>query len=383
MNGKHRSSRLVATAGIFLFLILAFAGPVAAQEGVTYISEGQCIFEASDFDNCTAEDVRYGTFKVMEVIDGCTSTADTFTARIRAEVNATAAQRDDIAFWIGLTDYAATNPDAEPGDGALYGDSCYRQILSPTTTDPSAVDVNSGEGPYASLDSDNDFCGDIQQDVPTLANLPFDAGMVLTLPCADPDNDGVANLDACVSWENNRNVACADVTEALPGTPSKCDCGTFALPEVTIPEVKVWKIIVDKVTPQYPNSAEVFSFKLDGDTEDDFTPVEFTLTDGQTPFVSGALPEGTYSVVEAEPGSGWTLEKVVCVDDAGATYDPESIDLSGSEKTVTCTFTNTFEPPDSGVALPFWYLLIGGALLGAGLVALGAFMQHKARTLSA
>ncbi len=48
---------------------------------------------------------------------------------------------------------------------------------------------------------------------------------------------------------------------------------------------------------------------------------------------------------------------------------------------MTCTFTNTFEPPISGAPLPFLYVLIGTALLGAGLAALGALMQRKARAV--
>jgi hypothetical protein len=482
--------------GILLLLLLAFAGPAAAQDGVTYIESGACLFAASDYDGCTAGDAKDGAFQVIEVIDGCTSTDDTFTAKLSGSVTATAQERDDVAFWIGLTDYAADNTGAEPGDGALYGEACYRQIFSPTTTDLTAVKPDTGEGPYASLDSDDDFCGDAQQDVPTKANLPFDDAKTLTLPCIDPDNDGVANIDACVSWENNQNVQCDDVTEALPGTESKCDCGAFNLPGVVIGEKKIivdkvtpqypdsaqefsftlagvpsdqnipfdpvqftltdgqtpfdsgalpagtfsvvegqpatgwtlekaecvdaagasydpesidltgsaktvtctftntfeppvtdaWKIVVDKVTPQYPDSAQEFSFTLSGDPSDQevtFAPVQFTLTGAQAPFESGELPAGTYSVVEGRPATGWTLEKVACVDVAGKPYDPEEIVLTGDPTTVTCTFTNTFEPPDSGVPLPFSYLLIGGAALGVGLVAAGALMQRKARTRSA
>ncbi len=131
---KHWGQKSIITAGILLLLLLAFAGTAAAQEGVTYLSAGACIGAEIERPNCTANDVQYSAFKVIKVMDGCTSTSDTFTAQISAEAIATANERYDIGFWIGLTDYAATDPDAEPGDGALYGETCYRQILSPLTT---------------------------------------------------------------------------------------------------------------------------------------------------------------------------------------------------------------------------------------------------------
>ena len=370
---KHWGQKSIITAGILLLLLLAFAGTAAAQEGVTYLSSGSCMAEEVENPNCTANDVQYSGFTVIKVIDGCESTSDTFTAQIKAEAIATANARYDIGFWIGLTDYAASDPDAESGDGALYGESCYRQILSPLTTVLTEVDATSGVGPYASLDQSDDFCGDIQQGVPTFANMPFgvtaESTAILTLPCLDPDEDGVVNVDACTSWENNPGVVCESVADALPGTRSKCNCGSFNITGMII-EPALRKIIVDKVTPQKPGSTEVFSFTLDSapvDTaEQAFAPVAFTLTDGQEPFDSGNLAAGTYRVVEGTPPSGWSLEKAACVDSAGKTHDPASIDLTGASNTVTCTFTNTFEPPISGAPLPFLYVLIGAALLGAG-----------------
>ncbi len=491
MNQKQRSFKLVGIAALFLLLVLAFAGPVAAQEGVTYITEGDCISAASGNDRCSANDVTLGALTVTQVIEQCDSTTDTFTALVSATVDATALGRFDIGMWIGMTDYAAANPGAQPGDGARFGDSCYRQILSPVTTTAAEVNPTSGEGPYASLDGD--FCGDVQQGVSSLANLPYDDSSVMTLPCADPDNDGVANIDACVSWENNPKVTCANVTQALPGSPAKCSCGSFAAtgvdirkiivdkvtpqsqgseqafpftlsavedaaaangralepveftltdaqepfvtgalvagtysvaegavegwtsdggtcvdaagksydpagidltgPAVTVtctftntqelPPPSVGRIVVDKVTPQSPGSTQVFAFTLSAveapaETKAVFEPIQFTLTDAQEPFSSGDLLARTYSVVETDPGGGWTLEKAECVDDAGKTYDPAKIDLPEPAGTVKCTFTNTVKPPITGVPLPFSYLLIGGALLGAALLAAGALMQRKA-----
>ena len=115
--------------------------------------------------------------------------------------------------------------------------------------------------------------------------------------------------------------------------------------------MNIRKIIVDKATPQTPGSDQAFAFTLNGvptSSESAFTPVEFTLTDAQEPFVSDALSAGTYSVAETEP-DGWMLDEATCVDAAGASYDPAQIDLTGPAVTVTCTFTNTSKEPPADV----------------------------------
>ena len=86
-------------------------------------------------------------------------------------------------------------------------------------------------------------------------------------------------------------------------------------------------IIIDKVTNPGGNTQ---SFTFDPSWDDNFS-----LTDQDTPYDSGAIPQGTYSVSEAVP-TGWDLTEATCSDQS----DPSSIDLQPGE-TVTCTFTNT------------------------------------------
>jgi hypothetical protein len=86
-------------------------------------------------------------------------------------------------------------------------------------------------------------------------------------------------------------------------------------------------IIVDKVTDP------------SGDTQEfEFVPSwagNFSLADATTPYDSGPLVPGTYSVSEIVP-AGWTLTSALCSDAS----DPGAIDL-GPGETVTVTFTDT------------------------------------------
>jgi uncharacterized repeat protein (TIGR01451 family) len=91
-------------------------------------------------------------------------------------------------------------------------------------------------------------------------------------------------------------------------------------------------IVVEKVTDPSGDETQ-FPFQ--------FGEASFSLADGESE-TFGDLEAGEYSVSENTP-EGWELTSAVCSDQS----DPDEIQLEAGE-TVTCTFTNTKQEPETG-----------------------------------
>ena len=106
-------------------------------------------------------------------------------------------------------------------------------------------------------------------------------------------------------------------------------------------QLQTGNIIVDKVTVPATGEDPNFDFTASWLTANAATSPDFSLDDNDTPFDSGPLNAGTYSVAEINIPTGWTKTGDTCVSDAG---DPATsaaaIDLDSNE-TITCTFKNT------------------------------------------
>ena len=170
---------------------------------------------------CTANDTGLAAFAVREIVDGCTSPNDTFTAKVVATTKSTAATRYDIGIWVNLD-----------GTDAINGNQCYRQILTPVIPNP-WLGVTINGGPYFSYDGD--MCGDIRKNDLTVAYLP-----ALTFSCSDPDGDGFVDVSGAVSWQQNKNDVCSSVLDAIPGTQSKCRSNSFRV-DVSVPDLALSK----------------------------------------------------------------------------------------------------------------------------------------------
>jgi hypothetical protein len=105
----------------------------------------------------------------------------------------------------------------------------------------------------------------------------------------------------------------------------------------TFTDTQRGKIIVDKVTDP-SGSDQLFDFDASWLGAD----VDFQLADGTTPFDSGYLVPGDYSVAEVNIPGDWDLTNVSCNDDDGSNprANPASLVLDPGE-TITCTFENT------------------------------------------
>ena len=179
--------------------------------------------------------MRIEEFIPLEVIENCEEGVEGEAEMLfRVVVQAADEQsgspdRYDIGIFVSLDE-----------DEAIDGDNCFHDYLPPPLTeDPIFGDSNSDgiddvlDGPWPDLDNgDEDTCGDIfrgTQNIKTLQTLRF--------ACVDRADDGImdgeADLSWCVSWSNNRNNSggqlCTGLSNAFPGTPSKCACGVADL----------------------------------------------------------------------------------------------------------------------------------------------------------
>ncbi len=93
----------------------------------------------------------------------------------------------------------------------------------------------------------------------------------------------------------------------------------------------VGQILVDKKSNP-GGDPQTFSFTLAGGPDD--VDIDFTLSDKATPWDSGLITPGSYSVMETVP-AGWVQSAAACDDDS----DPSKIQL-GQGETLTCTFSN-------------------------------------------
>lgn len=193
-------------AAIAVLTLLPFVQPNAALAAA-------CVQTAFGGNlNCTAGDTRVAEITAMNVVDPCTGVGDTATIQLRLRIVANAANRYDIGYYVALD------------GGDAYTGNCYNGILTPVSATPSPA---SGSGPY--LDDDGDACGDIEQDVDNLVDLP-----PLVFSCADADANGQLDISTVVAWAQNAGDVC-NAAPALPGNSAKCEGGTFGSINVPVP----------------------------------------------------------------------------------------------------------------------------------------------------
>ncbi len=179
-----------------------------------------CVQDFQPGAGCTANDVRFEEFIQVSVIEDCPSGTPGFaTILFQVRVSADGSpSRFDIGMFI-----------ATDGGSALSGDSCLHDYLDPPLTDaPVYGDVNGNgvpdivDGPWWDDEADaSDVCGDMETNTEVLKTL-----VPITIACVDNTvpPDGIVDIEACASWDNNQGSTCTGVAAAFPGTPSKCSC---------------------------------------------------------------------------------------------------------------------------------------------------------------
>lgn len=232
MKKSFTSWKIIGILGIIALAIFASPNYARAQE-----SGNVCVADLGG-NSCTANDVRFEALTPVQVLEGCGQgeigvTEVIFDAHVASDGSPT---RYDIGLYFALD-----------GGSAYDGDSCYHDYLQgPLTTTPNySLDLlpigSAPDGTNDTIDHTvaNDFffrstsdtatdtCGDIAQNRAVLKRIA-----PIRIACVDNDLDGAADVSVCTSWKNNATQSepaggCVDVTAAVPGTPSKCNCTTI------------------------------------------------------------------------------------------------------------------------------------------------------------
>jgi uncharacterized repeat protein (TIGR01451 family) len=220
--------------------VLLTAVAVMASTGIAFAQEtgNVCVQDYRPGITCTANDVKISLFYVNQVAPVCQNVGDTATAYMTAQLVATSNLRYDIGLFVAMD-----------GGSALSGDSCYHDYLHPISN----TATPSGQDRFAPFyDAEGDTCGDIEQNINNFYDLA-----PITITCKDDDNDKqVDPISACVSWEQNANAACSGVTDAIPGSPSKCNCESIPV-DVFIRDAD---IKVDKQAPTSVQFGDTFNY---------------------------------------------------------------------------------------------------------------------------
>ena len=152
-------------------------------------------------NSCTANDLEVVGAVVTSTIDPCVAVGDTGIFTVDFTIGSgNATTRYDIGLYF-----------AADGGSAYDGDNCIH------TTSGDGQDLDGTPG---------DFC----LDTSSASNLISEE--TITILCTDSDANSVVDpLSTCASWKqgNASDTDCMDVSGAVPGTPSKCNCSTIDL----------------------------------------------------------------------------------------------------------------------------------------------------------
>lgn len=205
-------------AGILL-LSTATAARAGVQGGASSCAQNQ----AGVSLGCTAKDVNIATMELLEVVDGCTSTADTAQVKLKIYLSVNAAQRYDIGAYIAT----------DGGDGKTG--ACFKEYLPPPLVpSPTVAQLASGFGPYWDGGADGDACGDGKSNDPAIdpiVRILSQSGssstpQTITIPCTDMDANGFVDVGFVVGWRGTSRADCSGIAQAgIPQTSSKCSMG--------------------------------------------------------------------------------------------------------------------------------------------------------------
>ncbi len=160
---------------------------------------------------CTANDVGIASATNIRALDGTPLDSciegTTFSFVADFNVNLTAQARFDVGMYFDT----AGDPEA---DGALTG-TCGVNTIAPF--DPL---TGLGSPTFVQLDGAPDTCGDIDG-----SHNPQIVTVQVNDVVCKAGAGGLLSLPNCTSWrQSGSNETCDEVTDAFPGSPSKCNC---------------------------------------------------------------------------------------------------------------------------------------------------------------
>ena len=220
----------------FLFALLALAilaAPAFAQNCL----QDEYTASGGGKVQCTANDVSIAAVKNVQVIGGIGNkclAGQPFSFIADFEILTTSkSSRSNVGLYFGTGTGANQN-------GALSG-TCTDSIIAPQHPCSPGSNVTCGTAQYAELDGNTavDNCGDTSS---TDSSPAFGAGtedVVIEVDNVTCPLTGTSlSLPECTSWQvPGKQLNCFSPptsfpyqTSAVPGSPSKCSCGTLSIP---------------------------------------------------------------------------------------------------------------------------------------------------------
>lgn len=321
---------------------------------------GYCIKKAGS-GSCTAQDFKITAITTVNVDDGCSSQSDYMQIDIDVSFQKAVPTRYDVAAWFYRgVDLTSANLDfnnlayAQAIDGAF----CNRVGLQP------GLSIMGGSGTSGNVDGD--ACTDIAGSAGTLTPMRIND---VILPCRDISSpkDGVTDISACSSWQNNANQVCSTqfYTEAYPwansptagemapNTKSKCNCGEFDGGPliITIPNMSVTKSCTpDDIAPGETTTCTItltnsgngplMGAEFNGDTgffyQDDYPETQGTVDSA--------------SITPVQPATANTVEDRFILNSNGTNSTNQALNIypgdiaAGASFVVTYGFITTTDP---------------------------------------
>jgi hypothetical protein len=300
MLNKVTGAALAAALGVLAPAALAQTSQISA----TGIGCG------ADYSNnnlswtCNAGEIAISEVIDIEFVgdpDGCVLGQSLVieTATVVYDINTN--ERYDLTLWLG--DQEGTDPRGLAG----AGESCSAfSVPGPFNPTPDAAQ------PWG--DADGDQCGDLAftydptedpaglGDTRTFTNIP--------ITCQDNNNDGFADLQVLLTWEQQDSTACNVGTFPTgAGARSKCDYGITTnntLPIVEGPSLELAKTVINDNGGN--DVASSFDLTLTGNDGTHNAGVDYS--DGDTP----TIVAGVQYTVSETPNTGYTNTSITCID---------------------------------------------------------------------
>jgi hypothetical protein len=317
---------------------------------------------------CTANDVRIAAITAAHNLDGTViqtcNIGDriSFVATAQVVVGSTSS-RSNLGMYFAEDNQAGTG--GKDGGGALTG-SCYRDIIPPghpslnafctAANTPFSFCTGNGLGNstqtlgsnnYTTLDPAPDNCGDGNAGSTQSVDV-----LVQNVKCEPTSlTDPHLRLPNCISWQvPGQTIQCQSqpqtfpwVPAAIPGTPSKCNCGVLSVP-----------IIVQQAAITATKTANPTS-----QSGTDGGPVDYTVvvknTSNQGPVTINQLCDDKYGNITTAAGNACAAGSLCSSPNnvAGTTCAtnvtcPLPATLANPNDTVTCTFTGQI-PENSSI----------------------------------
>ena len=369
MNQRTHKTALMTPLRLAILALIAIVVALVASPRTGLAQGGTCIDDVTGrTNNCTANDVRISELRNSEDIS-CEAGSD-IDLNLRARLVATANERYDIGTFVALDggdartgtcqqDYLPP-PLSAGGTCSGSGQACHWDGDCPTgEACTGGYDPLSGAGPFfnaEAVEDVNDLCGDIEQAVETFYDL-----VTVTVPCQDMNGDGYLDIGTCVSWDNNKNSTCVDVSGAVPGTPAKCSCEMTTVGNVIVHgSIQVTKAPVPDTLVEPGGNVE-FTFVVTNpsqaavtlDTLDDSVYGDLTQYAETTCVLPQTLaPAGSYTCSILAPVQGPPGAHVDTVTASGLDQNQDPVSASAMAQVTitdllpTIALTKTVEPAE-------------------------------------